>query len=64
MKRYFIETVKCDVMTGGIACGPIGGEVVASVRFNDGSASQWISLVEVDGIPNLYLTDKADYSRI
>lgn len=58
MKRYFIETVKCDVTTGGIACGPVGGEVVASVKFNDGSVSQWISLVEVEGIPNAFLTDK------
>ena len=58
MSRFFIETAKCDVTTGGIACGPVGGEVVASVRFSDGSVTQWISLVEVDGIPNFYLTDK------
>ncbi len=58
MKRYFIEEAKCGVTEGGMACGPVSGNVVVTVKFKEGSKVQWISLVEVDGIANVYLADK------
>ncbi len=58
MKRYFIEEAKCGVTDGGIACGPIPGNVVVGIKFKENGKSQWISFVEVDGIPNVYLSDK------
>jgi len=58
MKRYFIETAKCGITEGGMACGPISGNVVVTVQFKEGSTTQWLSLVEVEGIPNVYLSDK------
>ena len=58
MKRYFIETAKCGITEGGMACGPVSGNVVVTVQFKEGSTTQWLSLVEVDGIPNVYLSDK------
>lgn len=58
MKRYFIEEAKCGITEGGMSCGPVSGNVVVTVKFKEGSKTQWISLVEVDGIPNVYLSDK------
>ncbi len=85
MKRYLIKDAKCGITDGGMACGPVMGNVVVSVEFvengdgcseadsaqvdrgseTDGcsqgsqpSASQWLSLVEVEGFPNAYLSDK------
>ncbi len=58
MKRYFIETAKCGITEGGMACGPVSGNVVVTVQFKEGATTQWLSLVEVEGIPNVYLSDK------
>ena len=58
MKRYFIEDAKCGITEGGMACGPIGGNVVVTVQFKDEEKTQWLSLVEVQGIPNCFLFDK------
>lgn len=58
MKRYFIEAAKCDITEGGIACGPVSGNVVVTIQFKEGSKTQWLSLVEAQGIPNVYLSDK------
>ena len=58
MSRYFIENAKCGVTEGGMGCGPISGNVVATIQFKEGNATQWLSLVEVEGIPNVYLTEK------
>lgn len=57
MKKYYIEDARCDVSTGGFACGPVGGEVVATVRFSADGRSQWISMIEFEGIPMVFLTD-------
>ena len=58
MKRYFIESAKCGVTKGGFGCGPIPGNVIATVQFNDGETTQWLTLAEVQGIPNFVLADK------
>ncbi len=58
MKRYFIEEAKRGITEGGIACGPVSEHVVVTVKFKKDSTTQWISLVEVEGIPNVYLSDK------
>ena len=58
MKRYYIEEAKYGVTEGGIACGPISGNVIGSVRFRDGDRVWWLNSAEVGGCPNYYLTDK------
>lgn len=63
MKRYFIEEAKCGVTEGGIACGPVGGNVVASVKYNDGEETAWLTLVEVTGFVNVFLTEKEVYTE-
>ena len=61
MKRYFIEEVKCGVSEGGFACGPVPGSVVVAIKYRDGQESKWLNMVEVDGIPNVSLTDNDIY---
>lgn len=56
--NYIIEEVKCGITEGGLACGPVDGNVIVSMKFNDGKETKWLNNVEVGGIPNFYLTDK------
>ena len=58
MKRYMIENAKCDITEGGFSCGPIDGSVVVTVKFKENGSTHWLSLVEVEGTPNLFLFDK------
>ena len=53
MKRFFIEEAKCGITDEGMACS-----VVATIRFRDDEGIKWLSLVEVEGIPNVYLSDR------
>ena len=55
---------KCGITEGGMACGPVPGNVVVTVQFKEGSTVQWLSLVEFDGIPNVYLSDKDIYEDL
>ena len=58
MKRYFIENAKCGFTDGGFACGPVDGNVVVTVQFKEDKKTQYLSVVEVSGIPNYYLSDE------
>ena len=58
MKRYFIEEAKCGLTAGGFACGPVPSNIVVTVKFRENDETQWLSSVEVGGIPNYYLADK------
>ena len=64
MKRYLIEDAKCGISDGGIDCGPVPGHVVTSVKFSDGEESRWLNLAEVDGMPNVYLTEEEVYEAM
>lgn len=59
MKRYLIEEAKCGITDGGMA-----SSVVASIKINDGSVTSWLTLVDVDGIVNLFMTDRDIYEEI
>lgn len=62
--NYIIEEIKCGITEGGFACGPVDGNVVVSMKFNDGKETKWLNSVEVGGIPNFYLTDKDIYDDL
>ncbi len=47
-----------------MACGPSFGDVVGTVQFKDDSKVQWLNILEVEGMPNLYLTDKDVYDGL
>ncbi len=64
MKKYLIEDVKCAISAGGFACGPISGNPIVSIRFKDGDETRWLSLVEVEGIPNCFLTEEDIHEKL
>ena len=57
-KRFFVEQVKCGVTEGGIACGPVSGDVIVTIKYRkDDGPSQWLSNAECMGIANIYKND-------
>lgn len=64
MKKYLIEDVKAGATKGGMACGPVGGAAVASVKVNDGNKSEWWTIEDVEGIPTSYITEEDVFEKI
>lgn len=65
MSRYYIEYAECGVTDGGCACGPGSGNVITTIKYKDDkNKSQWLSLAEVQGTINFYLTDENIYQRL
>lgn len=64
MKRYLIENAKYGITDGGIACGPVDGNVVVTVKYNDGESCKWLSVVDVMGTLNFFLLDKDAHDEI
>ena len=52
MSRYFIKEVKND----SVSAGP-SGSVITAINYEDDGKNAWITLVDVDGIVNLSLTE-------
>ncbi len=65
MKKLFIEDVLVGVTPGGMACGPVPGNVVCEVtlRSEDGIASYY-SLVEVAGTLNFLESETSIYQSL
>lgn len=63
MNNVIILDVKCGVTEGGIACGPVDGNVVATVKFSDNGNIKYLTEVEVGGIPNFYLTEEDKFEQ-
>lgn len=62
MSRFFIESIKCDATEGGFVCGPVSGPVVTEVKvIKDGTETFYMSLAEVDGCPNFFITSESTY---
>ena len=60
MARYRVLEAKCGVGRGGIACGPVGGPVVAEIKLSAENGGEfYLCLAEVDGIPNWFKTDRS-----
>ena len=55
MKRFLIENVRVGISKGGVACGPIPGNVIGEIvlRNEDGKASYYC-MAEVSGTLNFY----------
>lgn len=55
MKRFLIEEARYGVTKGDPENG--AGNVVVSIRFKEGDKTQWLNMVEFEGIPNVFLSD-------
>ena len=64
MKRYLIKEAKCNLTKGGMACGPVFPSIVVTIHFNDGTEDKYLSVVETDGFPTVYLFDEDYHDRI
>ena len=64
MGKYFIEDVKYGLGKGRMSCGPGTGEVIVSINVKEGDESFWISNVEVNGIPNFYISEKDIFDKL
>ena len=62
-KKYFIEDAKCGVTEGGFACGPVPGNVVTTVKYTADGETNWLTNIEVDGIPNFYITKEDVFDK-
>ncbi len=65
MKKFLIEDVKVGVSIGGMACGPVPGNVIAEVCLRDVEEGtvKYHSLAEVEGTLNFFETDISTYDR-
>ena len=66
MKRFFIEDAKCGVTDGGMACGPVPGDVVAAVKYRTEKETKWLYMIEIgsDTIPCFFLSDKDVFEKL
>ena len=58
LKRYFIKEVKND----SVSAGP-SGSVITAINYEDDGKNAWITLVDVDGIANLILTENDIFDK-
>ena len=58
MSRYIILEAKCGCSEGGMACGPVGGNVVAEIKVRNEETGEefYLSDAEVDGTVNIFNT--------
>ena len=45
--KIIVKEAKYGITEGGIACGPIDGNVVGSVQYACGDITIWINLVDM-----------------
>ena len=63
MAKWLIEDVKVGESKGGIACGPVGGHIVAELQLRDTEedAVTYYGMTEVEGTVNLTESDQSLY---
>ncbi len=59
-----ISEVRVGIVDGGMACGPVFGNVVGEAMVYDGDRVFFAGLVEVDGLMNWYESDESLYDMI
>lgn len=62
MKKFLIEDVHVGISKGGIACGPVPGNVIGEIvlRNEDGIAT-YHCMAEVSGTLNFYVSESSIY---
>lgn len=63
MGKHLIEDVKVGVSAGGMACGPIPGNVVTEVQLRDveDNSVMFYGITEVEGISNYMISAESLY---
>ncbi len=57
IRKYLIhhKEVKCNLTNGGMACGPVFGNVVVSIQYEHDGVVKWFHAVEVEGFLNAFV---------
>lgn len=64
MSRYYIEAIKYGEADGGIACGPVGGAIVAEVKIRiENGEVFYLSLADACGFPNFFKTLESTFEQ-
>ena len=63
MAKRIIEDIKVGESAGGIACGPVGGSIVAEMKLRNAEddSVRYFEIVETEGIPTLLESDESLY---
>ena len=64
MKRFLIEEAKRAVTKGGLEWEDAPASVVVSVKYKDDAAVQWLNMVEFEGVPNVFLSDRDIFEKL
>ena len=59
MREYYIEDIRSDALNGGTL-----GFAAGAVKFTEDDESQWLSAVDMDGVPNVYLSDECIFDEL
>ncbi len=60
--RLMIESVRCGIDEGGMACGPVSGAVVGEVEIRtEDDETFFMLLADVEGIPHFYKTPHSTF---
>lgn len=62
--NYLIKGIRYGITEGGMACGPVSGNVVASIEFQDDDKVSFLSMVEVFGVPEFYFSEEDIYDEL
>ena len=62
--NYLIKGIRYGITEGGMACGPVSGNVVASIEFQDDNKVSFLSMVEVFGVPEFYFSEEDIYDEL
>ena len=62
--NYLIKGIRYGITEGGMACGPVSGNVVASIEFQDDNKVSFLSMVEVFGVPEFYFSEEDIYENL
>ena len=62
--NYLTKSIRYGITEGGMACGPVGGNVVASIEYQDGDKVYFLSMVEVFGMPEFYFSEEDIYENL
>ena len=64
MKRFLIEEAKRAVTKGGPEWEDAPSSVVVTVKYKEDAAAQWLNMVEFEGVPNVFLSDRDIFDKL
>ncbi len=64
MKRFLIEEAKRAVTKNTPEWEDDSESVIVTVKYKEGAAMQWLNMVEFEGVPNVFLSDRDIFEKL